>query len=91
MKIIVFAIVFISLAPTALALNYGSYQNDSCGVLDAFKVNFHFKRDGGKFIEIKEECSAPTEERKAQELKKDDSYNEYETYKRMLYYDSVDF
>ncbi len=90
MKFFAFLIIFITLTPSAFAIHYGNYQNDACGVLDAFKVNFHFKRDGGKFLEIKEECANPTEERRAEERKKDEGYNEYETYKRMLYYDSID-
>ena len=42
------------------------------------------------FFEVREECANPTEERKAQERKQDAGYSEYETYKRMLYYDSID-
>ena len=91
MKLFAILIVLTMLAPSALALNYGNYQNDSCGILDAFKINFGAKKEGKKFLELKEECSNPTEERRKEETKKDDGYSEYETYKRMLYYDSVDF
>ena len=90
MKIITLLIAFIMLAPSALALNYGSYQNDACGIFDAFKVNFRNREKGEKFFEVREECANPTEERKAQERKQDAGYSEYETYKRMLYYDSID-
>ncbi len=84
-KIITFGIILsISLAQSALAVGVGQYKNTSCGLADGIKINWKFRKEGKKFIELKEECADPNYEKNNGKTPEKEGYNEYETYKRML-------
>ncbi len=77
-------ILLISSAQIASAVGVGQYKNNACGLADGIKINFGFKKEGKKFIELKEECQDTNFEKNNGIDPKKEGYNEYETYKRML-------
>ena len=84
-KVITLLIILIlSSTQIASAIGIGQYKNSSCGLADGIKINWGFKKEGKKFIEIKDECQDANYEKKYCKDPKKEGYNEYETYKRML-------
>ena len=84
-KVIILGLMFVlSSSQIASAIGVGQYKNSSCGLADGIKINWGFKKEGKKFIEIKEECQDANYEKNYGKDPKKEGYNEYETYKRML-------
>ncbi len=84
-KIITLGIItLVTTTQIASAIGVGQYKNNACGLADGIKINWGFKKEGKKFIELKEECQDTNYEKNNGIDPKKEGYNEYETYKRML-------
>ena len=77
-------IIFMSASQMVSAIGVGQYKNTSCGLVDGIRINFKFRKEGKKFIELKDECQDKNFEKNNGIDPIKEGYSAYETYKRML-------